>query len=642
VWTQLGNKLVGTGAIGSTLNQGSSVCLSSDGNTAIVGGNNDNNGAGAVWIFTNSGGGVWKQQGTKLVGTGAIGAASQGISVSLSTDGNTAIVGGNNDNNGLGAVWIYTRSNGVWTQQGSKLAGSGSIGALASQGQSVSLSFDGNTAVIGGPGDNNNAGASWVFTRSAGVWSQQGSKLFGTGAISSTNQGVSVAISADGNTAILGGNIDNEIKAGAGVGAGAAWVYTRSGGAWSQQGSKLIGTGAIGAASQGVSVSLSSDGNTAIVGGNNDNSGTGAVWIFTRSGGVWTQQGSKLAGTGAIGAAYQGISVSLSSDGNNAMVGGNNDNNGTGAVWVYTRSGGVWTQLGSKLVGTGAIGGANQGYSVSLSSDGSTAMVGGNHDNGGKGAVWIYILSGGLWTQQGSKLIGTGAIGTAYQGQSVSLSSDGNTAIEGGLYDNSELGAAWIYTRSGGVWTQQGSKLVSTGSVGAAWQGSSVSLSADGNTAIVGGSGANAVWLYTRSGGVWTQQGNKLVGTGAVYANQGKSVYISSDGNTAIVGGNRDNNSAGAVWIYTASPIITDVGQVEEKPNYLTIYPNPNNGLCTVQSASEGVYTVMNPLGQTVQTFRLNGTNSYTHSIDNLDNGIYFIVGDGSNGRTSKKMVVAK
>ena len=66
---------------------------------------------------------MWTQQGGKLVGTGAVGHAGQGISVALSADGNTAIVGGENDNSGTGAAWVYTRSNGVWTQQGGKLVG---------------------------------------------------------------------------------------------------------------------------------------------------------------------------------------------------------------------------------------------------------------------------------------------------------------------------------------------------------------------------------------------------------------------------------------------------------------------------------------------------------------------------------------
>jgi flagellar basal body rod protein FlgF len=151
----------------------------------------------------------------------------------------------------------------------------------------------------------------------------------------------------------------------------------------------LVGSGFSGPASQGYSVGLSADGNTAIVGGPNDNVDTGAAWVFTRSNGVWTQQGSKLVGTGTIylNTTYQGISVALSPDGNTAIVGGEGDNSFTGAAWVYTRSGGIWTQQGSKLVGSGAVGDASQGASVALSSDGNTAIVGGPIDNGETGAV---------------------------------------------------------------------------------------------------------------------------------------------------------------------------------------------------------------------------------------------------------------
>ncbi len=155
-----------------------------------------------------------------------------------------------------------------------------------------------------------------------------------------------------------------------------------------QQGSKLVGTGGIIGPEQGCSTSLSADGNTAIVGGYWDNSREGAAWVFIRSGSTWTQQGSKLVGTGSIGAASQGFAVSLSADGNTAIVGGYEDNSDVGAAWVYTRSGGVWTQQGSKLVGTGYSGAAQQGISVSLSADGNTAIVGGYDDNSNQGAAW--------------------------------------------------------------------------------------------------------------------------------------------------------------------------------------------------------------------------------------------------------------
>ena len=158
-----------------------------------------------------------------------------------------------------------------------------------------------------------------------------------------------------------------------------------------QQGAKLVGSNAVGTADQGQSVAVSADGTTAVVGGRRDNSFNGAAWVYTRSGGAWTQQGTKLVGTGATGTAYQGQSVAVSADGTTAVVGGYGDNSFNGAAWVYVRSGGVWTQQGTKLVGSNAVGAANQGRSVALSADGTTAVVGGIGDNSNAGAAWVYI-----------------------------------------------------------------------------------------------------------------------------------------------------------------------------------------------------------------------------------------------------------
>src|SRR5260370_23681247 len=116
----------------------------------------------------------FSQQGPKLVGTGTVFVAEQGVSVSLSGDGNTAIVGGFDDDNGVGAAWVYTRSGGAWSQQGSKLLGTGAKGPYgAEQGYSVSLSGDGNTATVCGWADNDGAAAAWGYTRAAGGWSPQ-------------------------------------------------------------------------------------------------------------------------------------------------------------------------------------------------------------------------------------------------------------------------------------------------------------------------------------------------------------------------------------------------------------------------------------------------------------------------------------
>jgi hypothetical protein len=375
----------------------------------------------------------FSQQGQKLVGGGAVGAAEQGSSVALSGDGSNAIVGGPADNSNAGAAWVFSQNGGAWTQAGPKLIGNGA-GGTTLEGRSVALSADGDTAIVGGPENNSNAGAAWVFSLGANL------DLFGSGAAGAAAQGYSVALSASGNTAIVGGPADN-------ANAGAVWFFTKIGGAWTPQGAKLSGGGAVGAASQGSSVALSADGNTAIVGGYADNSLAGAAWVFTQSGGVWTQQGSKLFGGGAVGAARQGYSVALSADGNTAIVGGYADNSFAGAAWVFIRGGGgVWTQQGPKLVGGGAVGGADQGASVALSADGNTAIVGGPGDSANAGAAWVFTRSGGgVWTQQGAKLFGSGAAGAAQQGISVGLSADGATVIVGGYADNSNAGAVWIF-----------------------------------------------------------------------------------------------------------------------------------------------------------------------------------------------------
>jgi hypothetical protein len=140
--------------------------------------------------------------------------------------------------------------------------------------------------------------------------------------------------------------------------------------------------------------------------------------------------------------------------------------------------------------------------------------------------VGVHAL-GRVWNQQ-TKLVGAG-------GQSVSLSGDGNTAIVAALD-----GAAWIYTRSGVEWNQE-AELVGAGV-------QSVSLSGDGNTAIVGqnNNGTAGTWVYTRSGGVWTQQ--------LKFAEQNFSVSLSRDGNTAILGDLLDNGFVGAALVF-AQPL---------------------------------------------------------------------------------------
>jgi len=371
--------------------------------------------------------------------------------------------------------------NAQFTQQGSILVGTDSVGN-SNQGGAVALSADGNTAIVGGYGDNHLTGASWLFTRSGGVWTQQGSKLVGSGAMGYAGQGISVALSADGNTALVGGFADNNDF-------GAAWVFTRSNTVWSQQGSKLVGLD-IAASEQGWSVALSADGDTALIMSPVD-LGNGMAWIFTRSGGTWTQQGSALFPTADPSVYTDFRSVALSADGNTALLGGLNGRTGVAEAWVFTRSGSTWSQQAGNVSGSDEIiPGGGGTVSVALSVDGNTALLGSPGDNNLLGATWVFTRSGGAWSQQ-AKLVGSGSVpdssGAVYQGYSVAISGDGNAALVGGPGDSGDQGAAWLFRRSGNVWNQSGDKLVGQG---AKLQGASVALSADGYTALVGATGS--------------------------------------------------------------------------------------------------------------------------------------------------------
>jgi len=414
--------------------------------------------------------------------------------------------------------------------------------------------------------------------------------------------GASGGLSSDGATLVVGGYGSDGYF-------GAAWVYTRANAVWNAQGVKLSASDFNGNGRVGSAAAISGDANTVALGGPADNSSVGAAWIFARAGGPWTQQANKLVGTGAVGAAHQGFSVALSADGNTLAEGAPYDNGNAGAVWVFTRTGSTWTQQGSKLVGTGEVGPGDQGYSVALSADGNTLVDGSATDNGGVGAVWVFTRSGGTWTQQGTKLVGTGAIGAPQQGLSVAISADGKTLAEGGNADNSQMGATWVFTRNGSSWSQQGGKLVGTGWATPAWQGFATALSSDGNLLLVGApadrTGDGSVWVFRRMAGAWSQLGDRMAPADSSVspAQLGAFVAISSDGNTLAGGAPSADGDVGTTWIF-ARPApsivsVTDVpndqgGAVSVRWNASVLDGTPNNAV-----TSYGIWRQVPPASAT-------------------------------------------
>lgn len=388
-------------------NFGSSLALSANGKTLAVGASgeasassapNDNSapGAGAVYIFTNSGN-SWKQQ-AYVKATKIKSSSNFGVSVSLNAKGNLLVVGargensaatginGNQDDNsapGAGAAYIFALSGNSWVQQAYVKASNtqshywfGSDVVLSGNGSTLAVASSNESNPLGGINANqygNNmpgAGAVYVFTRGSKGWMQQAYIKAATTDVHMIF-GYSLAMSNDGNTLAVGspqqrsyatginGNQTND-KA---PGSGAAYIFSRAQGAWNQQAFvKASNTDADD--NFGHSVALSRDGNTLAVGATGEGSAAagingdqadngaysaGAAYVYSRSGSTWQQQAYVKASNPD---AYDnfGSSVALSGDAKILAVGSQgedssatgidgdqaNDNaQDSGAVYLY-------------------------------------------------------------------------------------------------------------------------------------------------------------------------------------------------------------------------------------------------------------------------------------------------------------------
>jgi len=374
-------------------------------------------------------------------------------------------------------------------------------------------------------------------------------KLVAAGGGSSDELGSAVA--ASGDTVIVGAPYDDA----AGQDAGAAYVFVRSGAAWSLQ-QKLLAPGGAPGDRFGVAVAISGD--TALVGAywhDAQAPNSGAAYVFVRSGTTWTEQ-QKLTSSDGDEADWFGASVAL--DGDTAVVGAPWDSlagNQSGAAYVFTRSGSAWTEE-QQLAPADAA--ANDEFGTSVAVSGDTAVVGAPHndDQGNEsGSAYVFARSGAAWSEQ-QKLLGP-AVQEIYFGASVSIS--GDTALIGAPNDDSPVanaGAAYVFVRSGAAWSQE-ERLLSSDAVANAYFGTSVSIS--GDRAVVGApyaegggvQGAGAVVLFERAGGAWGEAQQILAPDGGDLDQLGTAVAISGD---AIIAGapNDDEQAqdAGAAYAF--------------------------------------------------------------------------------------------
>jgi hypothetical protein len=428
---------------------GYTTALSGDGTTLAVGGPGEDSGAGAVHIFTKDSDGHWVQK-ALLQASNPEAGDQFGASVAVSADGTTVAVGAlKEDSNATGsngdqsnqsaadsgAVYVFIRNGSEWPQQAYLKASN--TGAGDDFGYSLALSDSGNTLAVGADredssaagingdqADNNaqNSGAVYVLTRSGTTWSQQAYfKASNTGAQDAF--GYSLGLSGDGNTLAVGAVGEDSNSTGVeGVqtdnsasDSGAAYVFVRSGGNWSQQAYiKASNTDTSDVFSSSIALSL--DGNTLAVGAiqessnatgvngtqsDNSKQNSGAVYVFTRVSSSWSQQAYLKSSNSDIADGF-GFSVALAQNGSTLAVsapledsfatgvnGDQIDNRAvqTGAVYVFTRVSGNWIQKSyikasnvsgyvNTSTGTPIAEGEQFGYSVALSADACSLAVG--------------------------------------------------------------------------------------------------------------------------------------------------------------------------------------------------------------------------------------------------------------------------
>ena len=457
-----------------------------------------------------------------------------GTSVAVSGDGTTVVVGvpgedsnatgidgnaANNSTAGSGAAYVFARVAAEWSQQAYLKASNTALGNAF--GKAVSISSDGSTIAIGAPNRNTSAGAVYVFVRNGASWAQQGAALTASNTESNDRFGTALALSANGSILAIGATGEDSDGTGSGnnsaADAGAAYVFTRSGALWTQQayikasnaqaGDLFGGALALTAAGNMLTVGATDEdsASTAINGdqANNGALGAGAIYVFSNNGVTWVQ-GAYIKAPNAEPIDHFGAAVALSADGNTLAVGApDEDGTVTGAQQfpidpppVVPASdpnapppppGSVPDPLPTTFQGLCAAPVLDPNYVL-------RPTVGCE-----SGAVYIFVRTAGVWSAD-TYIKGSNNEYEDRFGTSVALTADGNVvAIGSPSEDSSALGiegnetvddapgagAAYLYRRDAGIWTQQSYVKASNTDAGDAF-GTSVAVSLDAAALVVG------------------------------------------------------------------------------------------------------------------------------------------------------------
>ncbi|HZU86094.1 MAG TPA: FG-GAP repeat protein [Anaerolineaceae bacterium] len=523
---------------------GYSVALNADGSVALLGAFNSLEGRGSAMAFYRNGT-DWPSMRTLSVADGLAGDGF-GRSVALNDAGNNALVGASKaDVNGKvdqGAAYVFTYFEGAWYLVQKLLPNDGAAG----DGFGVSVAFNntGSIALVGAYlADVNsveNQGAAYSFSGSNGNYVQSG-KYTASNGETEDKFGVAVDLT-DSGLGVMGAYGDNVYES---VDQGSAYFVSGSSFTLSEENYLLSLTQEV--AHLGDAVALSDDGNYALVGAPfedvNGNSNQGAAYLFVRNGNTWKQQARLVAEDGAAGDHF-GQTVALDADGNWAMIGaplaevGANENQG--AAYTYGRTLSSW-RFNQKIVYATGAAHDHFGTAVALDDSGSKAMITAPDVGESRGQAYYYLRSGSAWSWNASMQSADIADHDLF-GVSIAFNGDGTVAVIGATARLTNQGVAYLFTFSGGIWAQ--TKKFTAGDDAASYQyfGNSVAVSGDGNTVLVGAYfmdmmgqiDKGAAYVFKRSGTTWFEP--SVLTAGQADGLFGSSVALSENGNTALVG----------------------------------------------------------------------------------------------------------
>ena len=355
-------------------------------------------------------------------------------------------------------------------------------------------------------------------------WTEQ-DKLLSTDGTSDDYFGCSVSI--DGNLAVIGAYGDDG-------GTGSAYIFIRSGTTWTEE-QKL--TASDGKAGDYFGSSVSIHENLVIIGAYGDDGGTGSAYIFNGSGITWVEEQKLTASDGEAGD-YFGNSVSINED--MAIVGAYGDDNFTGAVYAFNYSGPTWNELIKLELADNAIGDC---FGCSVSFDGSFAIIGayGDEDYSGSAYILEYCC---YWRIRGKVNVSSGL---PFFGWSVSI--DGDYAIIGapGIPDSGSTGSVYIFKRDENKWYEH---AYFNGTNYDEYLGMSVSI--DGSYAIAGAYGDDSriglAYMFNRSGTTWAEEQKLTASDGGNGDFFGRSVSINAG--YAIIGADGDDGDTGSAYVF--------------------------------------------------------------------------------------------